>query len=87
MTNLHSFKVTATRNIGGKINKNAEMQKRTEERINPETFQGGQGLSVIVETNNPFAPEVETVVEALKKQYKIEIDGMPSIHFFKLEKI
>jgi len=30
---------------------------------------------------------VEAVVEALKKQYKIEIDGMPSIHFFKLEKI
>ena len=83
----HSFKVTATRNIGGKINKETEMQKRVEDRIVPGTFQGGKGLSVMVESNNPVSPNVATVVEALKKHYKIEIKGSPSIDFFKVEKI
>lgn len=81
------FKVTAKRNIGGKINKEAEMQKRVEDRIVSETFQGGKGLSVVVESNNPISPGVKSVVEALQEQHKIDIHGTPSIDFFEVVKI
>jgi hypothetical protein len=66
------------------MNEVAKAQKTLKER---EAFCGGKNLTVQVMANNPIAPTIKTVIDALKKQHDIDVKGTPSIKFFKIVRL